>query len=56
MSIIIVGIGSGDFSIMKRTDDDSMNMTSSKGVKTQRDLVQFVPFRDFAYKESELAK
>ena len=34
LSIVIVGIGNGDFDIMERIDDDAMTMTSSKGVRT----------------------
>lgn len=56
LSIVIVGIGDGDFDIMERIDDDEMRMTSSTGVKTERDLVQFVPFRNFLNNGVELAK
>ena len=37
MSIIIVGIGNADFSSMNELDSES------------RDIVQFVPFRDFLH-------
>ena len=47
LSIIIVGIGNADFGIMDRLDDDDMNMRDTKGRKTERDIVQFVPFRNF---------
>lgn len=33
-----------------------MTMTSTKGLKTERDLVQFVPFRNFKNDGVELAK
>ena len=56
LSIVIVGIGNGDFDIMERIDDDAMTMTSSTGVRTERDLVQFVPFRNFMNDGVELAK
>ena len=42
ISVIIVGIGKGDFTIMHELDDDNMEMVDSKGRRTQRDLVQFV--------------
>ena len=42
MSVIIVGIGEGDFKIMHELDDDNMEMVDSKGQRTERDLVQFV--------------
>lgn len=42
LSIIIVGIGNGDFSIMHELDDDDCQMVDSHGNKTERDLVQFV--------------
>jgi len=41
MSIIIVGVGSADFTNMEKLDDDDGKL----GLK--RDLVQFVPFRDY---------
>jgi hypothetical protein len=37
-----VGIGDGDFAIMKDLDDDDAEMVDSNGNKTERDLVQFV--------------
>ena len=45
LSIIIVGVGSADFTNMNRLDGDG-GLYSSKGVKCLRDVVQFVPFRD----------
>jgi hypothetical protein len=56
MSVVIVGIGSGDFSIMHELDDDNMEMVDSKGRKTQRDLVQFVEFEKFSNSGVALAK
>lgn len=41
---------------MERLDDDAMTMTSSTGVRTERDLVQFVPFRNFSNDGVMLAK
>jgi hypothetical protein len=43
LSIVIVGIGSGDFSSMKRLDGDDRRLRSRDGVrKAERDIVQFV--------------
>ncbi|CAD8149567.1 unnamed protein product [Paramecium octaurelia] len=46
ISIIIIGVGDDDFTLMKRLDGDQID---GKMVQSQykRDLVQFVPFRDF---------
>lgn len=52
LSIIIVGIGNEDFSNMTILDGDN-GLFDSKGHKAQRDLVQFVPFKDFS-KNAEL--
>lgn len=46
MSIIIVGVGDGDFSDMEVLDGDEMRLTSG-GRQAQRDIVQFVPFNKF---------
>jgi hypothetical protein len=42
LSVIIAGIGEGEFKIMNELDDDNCEMMDSKGNHTQRDLVQFV--------------
>lgn len=44
LSVIIVGIGNGDWGLMHQLDDDDCQMTDFQGNKTQRDLVQFVEF------------
>eukprot|EP00475_Leptophrys_vorax_P041890 TRINITY_DN789_c0_g1_i2.p1 TRINITY_DN789_c0_g1~~TRINITY_DN789_c0_g1_i2.p1 ORF type:complete len:626 (+),score=167.62 TRINITY_DN789_c0_g1_i2:28-1905(+) len=46
LSIIIVGIGQADFTAMNVLDADDEPLTSN-GKKMARDIVQFVPFRDF---------
>jgi len=46
MSIIIVGVGNADFSDMERLDADDA-LLSIGNRKAKRDIVQFVPFRDF---------
>lgn len=55
LSIIIVGVGSADFSNMVRLDGDN-GLYSSNGKKCQRDIVQFVPFRDVQMNPDLLAK
>ena len=45
MSIIIVGVGSADFSTMELLDGDD-GMLCCNGSVAQRDIVQFVPFRE----------
>uniref|UniRef100_A0A8C4NEJ6 Copine 4 n=1 Tax=Eptatretus burgeri TaxID=7764 RepID=A0A8C4NEJ6_EPTBU len=47
MSIIIVGIGSADFADMQILDGDDGVLRSPRGEAVARDIVQFVPFRDF---------
>lgn len=44
LSIIIVGIGSADFTNMEILDGDN-GLFDSKGRKASRDMVQFVPFK-----------
>ncbi|XP_078463049.1 copine-4-like [Lampetra planeri] len=47
MSIIIVGVGNADFTDMHMLDGDDGVLRSPRGEPTARDIVQFVPFRDF---------
>lgn len=47
MSIIIVGVGRADFSAMEFLDSDDKLLRSARGDVAARDIVQFVPFRDF---------
>lgn len=47
MSIIIVGVGGADFSAMEFLDSDDKLLSSPRGDVASRDIVQFVPFRDF---------
>lgn len=46
MSIIIVGVGSANFDNMNILDADDAPLRAN-GVTMSRDIVQFVPFRDF---------
>jgi len=55
LSIIIIGVGSADFTKMEILDGDS-GLKNSKGEKAARDFVQFVPFRKFAHDMSLLAR
>ncbi|CUG93539.1 copine i-like protein, putative [Bodo saltans] len=49
MSIIIVGVGHGcDFAAMDQLDGDNAALVSRRGRRSRRDLVQFVPMREFA--------
>ena len=56
LSVIIVGIGDADFSKMVQLDGDDIPLVSRKGVKRQRDLVQFVPFNKFEGNEKKLTE
>ncbi|KAM6995478.1 copine-4 [Tautogolabrus adspersus] len=49
MSVIIVGIGNADFSDMQMLDGDDGILRSPKGEPCLRDIVQFVPFRNFKH-------
>ncbi|XP_037309828.1 copine-4 isoform X2 [Pungitius pungitius] len=49
MSVIIVGIGNADFSDMQMLDGDDGILRSPKGEPVFRDIVQFVPFRNFKH-------
>ena len=54
LSVIIIGIGNADFSKMDVLDGDEIPLISRKGVKRQRDLVQFVPFSKYEGDEERL--
>ena len=43
-----MGIGNADFSSMNQLDSDN-GMLSSGGLTASRDIVQFVPFRDYLH-------
>jgi hypothetical protein len=49
MSIVIVGVGAGDFSSMEILDGDGQKLRSNAG-EAKRDIVQFVPFRDVMHR------
>ncbi|GAB1598493.1 copine-8-like isoform X3 [Argonauta hians] len=48
MSIIIIGIGDADFEAMEILDGDEVRV-SSRGRYAARDIVQFVPMRNFTF-------
>lgn len=56
LSIVIVGVGKDDFGNMDTLDADDTPLVDSRGVKMDRDIVQFVPFRDCANSPSMLTK
>ena len=47
LSVIIIGIGKGDFTKMIELDGDEKPLKSSTGKIRKRDLVQFVPFEKY---------
>jgi len=47
LSIIIVGVGNADFDAMDELDGDTVRLTDQDGRMAARDIVQFVPFRNF---------
>uniref|UniRef100_A0A8C2AWW1 Copine IVa n=1 Tax=Cyprinus carpio TaxID=7962 RepID=A0A8C2AWW1_CYPCA len=49
MSVIIVGVGNADFTDMEMLDGDDGILRSPKGEPVLRDIVQFVPFRNFKH-------
>ena len=56
ISVIIVGIGNGDFSSMDVLDADENPLYDRKGRKADRDLVQFVPFNRYKNDPAKLAE
>lgn len=57
LSIVIVGVGDADFNSMDTLDADNEPLYSMKYKKyMSRDIVQFVPFREFRNDTYKLAK
>jgi hypothetical protein len=57
LSIIIVGVGEENFDAMDVLDADDTPLYSQKlKKKMERDIVQFVPFRDFKNNPARLAR
>lgn len=55
LSLIIVGVGNAEFTNMVRLDGDN-GLYASNGKKAQRDVVQFVPFREVNLNPDMLAR
>ncbi|OMJ84218.1 hypothetical protein SteCoe_14705 [Stentor coeruleus] len=55
ISIIIIGVGSANFSSMERLDCDRGVLTDMRGISASRDIVQFVPFIRFGGNPAALA-
>eukprot|EP00003_Mantamonas_plastica_P007378 TRINITY_DN1618_c3_g1_i1.p1 TRINITY_DN1618_c3_g1~~TRINITY_DN1618_c3_g1_i1.p1 ORF type:complete len:675 (+),score=235.02 TRINITY_DN1618_c3_g1_i1:227-2026(+) len=47
LSIVIVGIGAGDFTVMEQLDADDEALRSSTGLVGERDIVNFVAMEDY---------
>eukprot|EP00455_Lapot_gusevi_P048242 TRINITY_DN6632_c0_g1_i1.p1 TRINITY_DN6632_c0_g1~~TRINITY_DN6632_c0_g1_i1.p1 ORF type:complete len:137 (-),score=17.34 TRINITY_DN6632_c0_g1_i1:119-529(-) len=54
VSIILVGLGSGKMEFFHQVDSDHAALQSD-GTYAKRDLIQFVPFREFS-SEADLAR
>lgn len=55
LSVLIVGVGNADFGSMVALDSDNGSLRSFSGRTSRRDIVQFVPMRDFIGRGVELA-
>ena len=47
ISIIIIGVGGADFDAMEELDGDTVRVTDQRGRTASRDIIQFVPMRNF---------
>ena len=56
LSVIIIGVGRADFTTMNVLDADDNPLVDSKGRKSARDLVQFVPFLKYESNPEKLAQ
>ena len=56
ISVIIIGIGNADFTNMNVLDADDEPLIDNNGRKADRDLVQFVPYREFQNNGRKLAE
>jgi len=55
MSIIIIGVGQANFDSMEALDADVEPLRDARGRMAARDIVQFVPFRQFRGDAAQLA-
>lgn len=53
LSIIIIGLGNGDFSSMESLDGTRVRLQSLSGIPAKRDIIHFVPFNKFAKRGQE---
>lgn len=56
LSIVIIGIGNENFDNMEQLDADTAPLINTRGERMIRDIVQFVPFRNFGYSPEALTK
>jgi hypothetical protein len=56
LSVIIIGVGTADFTTMDVLDADDNPLVDSNGRKSARDLVQFVPFLKYESDPAKLAQ
>ena len=57
LSILIIGVGNANFDNMDRLDGDNGHMRHPRtGQKAARDIVQFVPMREFGHNTPRLTK
>lgn len=50
LSIIIIGVGNANFDAMDVLDGDGKTLRNARGVPAARDIVQFVPFKEYQQK------
>ncbi|KAN0023754.1 hypothetical protein ACTFIV_008141 [Dictyostelium citrinum] len=55
LSIVIVGVGVASFEKMKKLDGDDDQLCDRNGVVASRDIVQFVPFKEYENDPEQLA-
>jgi len=48
MSIIVIGVGAADFTKMAELDGDGGTLRDKSGRSATRDIVQFVPMKNYA--------
>ncbi|CAD8044960.1 unnamed protein product [Paramecium primaurelia] len=56
ISIIIIGIGDADFTLMERLNNNELNEIDSQGRKATRDLVKFVVFNNYKNEQKKFAQ
>lgn len=56
ISVIVIGIGKADFTTMNILDVDKNPLINNNGVKSSRDLLQFVPFLKYEDNLQKLAE